>query len=134
MKPAYIVGGVVLVAAVVLGALSFANSLTPYVSIAEARDSRRSVQVHGYLKEVLGYDQEGNFRFVLVDDQDDAMVIVYERPRPANFDQASGFVAIGRYDPAGQVFRARKLLVKCPSKYQEQGQGDTSLPTPGGER
>jgi|YelNatPaOPRAMG01_1025707.scaffolds.fasta_scaffold193200_2 cytochrome c-type biogenesis protein CcmE len=122
MKPAYIVGGVVILAAVVLGAVSFANSLTPYVSIAEARNAGRSVQVHGYLKEELGYDASGEYRFVLTDDRGDEMLVVYRGTRPANFQQASGFVAIGRFDPEAGVFRARKLLVKCPSKYQQQSE------------
>jgi cytochrome c-type biogenesis protein CcmE len=121
LKPVYIVGGIVVLAAVVLGGLAFANTLTPYVSIAEARSANRNVQVHGYLKETLGYDAAGHFRFVIVDDQDDEMTIVYEQSRPSNFDQASGFVAIGRYDAQEGVFRATKLLVKCPSKYQEEG-------------
>ena len=108
--------------AVVLGGLAFANTLTPYVSIAEARTANRTVQVHGYLKETLGYDQEGHFSFVIVDDQGDALTIIYEQPRPANFEQASGFVAIGRYDAQADAFRATKLLVKCPSKYQEQSE------------
>ncbi|MGC8874199.1 MAG: cytochrome c maturation protein CcmE [Chloroflexia bacterium] len=122
MKPAHIIGGLVILAAVVLGAVSFANSLTPYVSIAEARSTGRSVQVHGYLKEDLGYDASGEYRFVLMDDRGDEMLVSYKGTRPANFEQATGFVAIGRFDPEAGVFRARKLLVKCPSKYQEQSE------------
>jgi cytochrome c-type biogenesis protein CcmE len=122
VKPAYVVGGAVVLAAVIFGALAFANTLTPYVSIAEARQSDRSVQVHGFLQEILGYDEQGHYRFVLVDEANDEMTVVYEQPRPANFEQASGFVAIGRYDSTADVFRAHKLLVKCPSKYEEQSE------------
>jgi len=120
LKPAYLIGGIVVLAAVVVGGLAFARSMTPYVSIAEARAADRNVQVHGYLKEVLGYDDAGHFRFIIVDDHDDVLTIVYEQPRPANFEQASGFVAVGRYDAQADLFRATQLLVKCPSKYQEQ--------------
>lgn len=122
MKPAYIVGGVVIVAAVVLGALAFANTLTPYVSISEARTATGSVQVHGYLQEVQGYDEAGRFRFVLVDDAGEEMTVVYDRPQPANFEQATGFVVIGRYDTTEELFRANRILVKCPSRYQEQSE------------
>jgi cytochrome c-type biogenesis protein CcmE len=114
LKPAYIV----------------ANTLTPYVTIAEARQSDRTVQVHGYLKQVFGYDPKGSFSFSITDDNNDVMTIIYERPRPANFEQASGFVAIGRYDPTEKVFRAQKLLVKCPSKYQEQESQKPTEATP----
>jgi cytochrome c-type biogenesis protein CcmE len=122
LKPAYIIGGIVVLVAVVLGGVAFSNTLTPYVSIAEARAANRNVQVHGYLKESLGYDDTGHFRFIIVDDAGDELTIVYEQPRPANFEQASGFVAVGRYEPQEGVFRATKLLVKCPSKYQEQSE------------
>jgi cytochrome c-type biogenesis protein CcmE len=29
-------------------------------------------------------------------------------------------VAVGKYDPANQVFEADTLLMKCPSKYEEK--------------
>lgn len=121
MKPVYIIGGIVVLAAIVLGALAFVNTLTPYVSIAEARISGRTVQVHGFLKETLGYDAEGHFRFVLVDEKGDEMTVVYGQAKPANFEQATGFVVIGRYDAAAGLFHAEQILVKCPAKYQEQG-------------
>jgi cytochrome c-type biogenesis protein CcmE len=122
VKPAYIIGGVVILAAIVFGALAFANNLTPYVTIAEARAADRSVQVHGYLKEALGYDELERFNFVLEDDQGDEMLIVYDQAQPANFEQATGFVVIGRYDHSENAFLADKILVKCPSKYQEQAE------------
>lgn len=46
--------------------------------------------------------------------------VVYTRPKPANFEQAVSLVAIGRYDVTKGVFLADDMLVKCPSKYQEQ--------------
>ena len=45
------------------------------------------------------------------------MDVVYSDIKPGNFDQARDIVAIGRYQ--GGAFHASKLLVKCPSKYQE---------------
>ncbi|MBI4758133.1 MAG: cytochrome c maturation protein CcmE, partial [Chloroflexi bacterium] len=59
------------------------------------------------------------FHFTLVDDRGDRMEIVYKGLKPANFDQATGVVAVGQYQNG--VFQAKQLLVKCPSKYQEQG-------------
>ena len=130
MKPAYVIGGLVILAAVVLGGLAFANALTPYLSIAEARAAGRTVQVHGFLKEILGYDSAGHLRFVIVDDHNDELTIVYEQPRPANFEQAGGVVAVGRYDPQADLFRATRLLVSCPSKYEEQGERYRQSRTP----
>ena len=48
------------------------------------------------------------------------MQVIYAKPRPANFEKAISIVAIGRYDEAKNVFVADDMLVKCPSKYQEQ--------------
>jgi cytochrome c-type biogenesis protein CcmE len=42
----------------------------------------------------------------------------YHGLRPANFEDAISIVAIGSWDAGAQEFRAEKLLVKCPSKYQ----------------
>lgn len=128
LRPAYILGVVAILAAIVWGALAFSRMLTPYVSFAEARQSQRLVQVHGYLKELLGYDQDRHFRFVLVDDRGDTLTVVYEKALPANFGQAKGFVAIGRYDRGAGLFRAEQLLVQCPSKYQEQGAPTEAVP------
>ncbi len=128
MKRAYIIGGILVVGAIVLGVVAFSSSLTPYVTLAEAREHGGTVQIHGYLDRTLGYDSAGHFRFVLVDDKGDTMTVVYEEALPANFAQAEGFVLNGRYDPAAGLFRANKMLVKCPSKYQERG--GPAPPTP----
>jgi cytochrome c-type biogenesis protein CcmE len=42
----------------------------------------------------------------------------YHGLRPANFEDAISIVAIGSWDAGANEFAARKLLVKCPSKYQ----------------
>lgn len=43
--------------------------------------------------------------------------VVYEGTVPANFGQGIQVVAKGTYD--GEVMRAEKLIVKCPSKYED---------------
>ena len=65
------------------------------------------------------YDPEsGSFSFFITDDTGDKLKIVYSGTKPGNFDQATSVVCIGRY--AGDAFYASKLLVKCPSKYQDE--------------
>ncbi len=122
MKVVYVVGGLVLLAALVWGGLAFTNHLTPYVSIAEARAASRTVQVHGYMRETLGYDDAGRWRFVLVDDRGDVLTVACEQVPPAGLEGAAGLVAIGRYDASANLFRATRLLSECPSKYQEQSE------------
>ncbi len=119
MRLSYILGGLVIIAALAFGASAFGKSLTPYVPFAEAHSGRGPVQVHGYIDGKGSYDAENDFHFTLVDDRGDRMEIVYKGLKPANFDQATGVVAVGQYQNG--VFQAKQLLVKCPSKYQEQG-------------
>jgi cytochrome c-type biogenesis protein CcmE len=62
--------------------------------------------------------------FTMVDDKNDRMRVAYSDVRPPNFEMATQITAIGAYD--GDTFRADKLLVKCPSKYQGTDQeGET---------
>ena len=119
IKPVHIVGVVVIVAALIFGAGAFQNSLTPYVPVAEAKTAKGLLQVGGLVEGgKSGYDASGNFTFVLTDDKGNILPVVYKRVKPANFDQAIGVVAIGRYKNG--VLEADQLLVKCPSKYEAQ--------------
>jgi len=111
---------VVVAAGVGIWSLVGGGGVTPYVGFAEARASGSSVQVMG---EIIGSDSEydpasGSFTFFIIDDAGDKLKVVYGGTKPGNFDQATSVVCIGRY--AEDTFRAEKLLVKCPSKYQDE--------------
>ena len=58
--------------------------------------------------------------FDLKDTEGKLVKVVYAKAKPANFEQAISIVAIGHYDQASSAFLADDMLVKCPSKYQEQ--------------
>ena len=119
MKKVYWLGAAVLLGFLVLGLSTFTKSMTPYVTFAEAKTSKRTVQVMGALeKGTTRYDIETKtLHFTLVDPQTkDVIPVTYTDVKPANFEDAVSIVAIGRYQAEG--FRAEKLLVKCPSKYQ----------------
>jgi cytochrome c-type biogenesis protein CcmE len=119
MKKAYWLGGAVLLGFLVLGLSTFSKSMTPYVSFSEAKTSKRTVQVMGALeKGTSRYDiATKTLHFNLVDPQTkEVFPVTYTDVKPANFEDAVSIVAIGKYGDGG--FRAEKLLVKCPSKYQ----------------
>jgi cytochrome c-type biogenesis protein CcmE len=118
IKPVHLVGVAIIAVAVVFGVSSFQKALTPYVTVAEAKNAKGTVQVGGLLADHGTYDQAGNFIFTLRDDKNNVLQVLYRHPKPANFDQASGVVAIGRFG-AGML-QAESLLVKCPSKYEEE--------------
>ena len=120
MKTAHIVGLLVILAFLGLGATAFKKTLTPYVSFAEARAAGKSVQVAGRRTNApTRYDEKNHtFEFTIEDDRGDSMKVVFHGVKPGAFDQAKQIVAIGEYRDG--AFHANKLLIKCPSKYQGQ--------------
>ena len=100
---------------------SFVDSLTPYVGIAAAKSASGSVQVKGLLddRESAPHMEEDTFVFFLKDEEThESMMVRYKGTKPDQFDQAHHIVAVGKYH-AG-AFHAEKLLIKCPSKYEQQ--------------
>ncbi len=114
----YIVGGILVAAFLVYGASSFKANLTPYVGFDEAIRTTSRVQVAGKLVQgSSSYIQASNkLGFVLMDDKGSTMKVLYDGPKPGNFEEATQVVAVGSY--AEGAFNAEQLLVKCPSKYQ----------------
>jgi cytochrome c-type biogenesis protein CcmE len=125
IKKSYVVGGIVVALAMAMAMYSFKSTLTSYVTVSEAKASKRPVQVAGIV--VAGTDRydlkSNNLVFVLREDGGDEMQVEYDGPRPGNFDNVTKVVAIGKYEPKEQVFVARELLVKCPTKYEGRVKG-----------
>lgn len=123
LKPLYIIGIAIIVLAIVLGYYGLTSALRPYTtSVSEAMSTGRGVQLAGYLVpgEQGHYDAANNFTFQMQDNTGKIVQVSYPKVKPANFEQAISIVAIGHYDSAKGVFQADDMLVKCPSKYQEQ--------------
>lgn len=112
---------VVVIAAVIgLSSLFTGGGMISYVSFSEARATTNNVQVMGeILSSGSSYNSEtGDFSFYITNETGDRMKVVYGGTKPGNFDQATSVVCIGKYRDA--AFHAEKLLVKCPSKYQDE--------------
>jgi cytochrome c-type biogenesis protein CcmE len=73
-----------------------------------------------YPGETGSYDANNDFTFKLQDGTGKVVQVLYAKPKPANFEKAISIVAIGHYDASKNAFLADDMLVKCPSKYQEQ--------------
>ncbi|MBU0985021.1 MAG: cytochrome c maturation protein CcmE [candidate division Zixibacteria bacterium] len=125
MSAKYIIGGIIIVAFLVWGASAFFKTTYQYVSITEAAQSARTVQVMGKIDfDRVDYDQEkSRLQFAIYDPDADSpanaeqMSVVYYGVVPGNFDQAKSVVLKGKTDDHGE-FVADQMLVKCPSKYQ----------------
>jgi cytochrome c-type biogenesis protein CcmE len=117
----YLIGLLLLVAFAAFSFTAFKDSMTPYVSYAQAREGGRIVQVAGALeKGSYSYvSARESLLFTLQDPKTKQTLRVrYKGLKPANFEDAISIVAIGNYDDKAKEFEANKLLVKCPSKYQ----------------
>ena len=113
---------VLLVGFVAYAGFNLAESVTPYVSIAEARATSNGVQVKGLLdKNFEPVQIDDKFNFSLQDEETgETMKVIFDGVKPDQFDEAYHIVAVGKYEAADESFHAKKLLIKCPSKYEGQ--------------
>lgn len=120
MKPKYIIGAVIIIVFIVWAFISFNKTLTPYVSIAQAMELESTVQVKGTRIGDSSYNVDDNqLSFRISDEKGDTLNVIYNGVKPGNFDQTRDIVCVGIYKNGN--FIARELLVKCPSKYLEEG-------------
>lgn len=120
MRLKYIIGGIIIIAFTVWAGISFKSTLTPYVSIEEAKESGKMVQVKGERIDDGRFDIEKNlFTFEIRDEKGEEVRVEFDGAKPGNFDQATHVVCVGQFKNG--VFQAKDLLIKCPSKYQEEG-------------
>lgn len=102
--------------------MNLAESVTPYVTIAEARATSSGVQVKGLRDKNFTPEQVGNEFFFSLQDETtgETLKVKFDGIKPGQFDEAYHVVAVGKYEAADEIFHAKKLLIKCPSKYESQ--------------
>ena len=130
----YAIGAILVVGFAGFALASFKETLTPYVSYADARVTDRVVQVAGGLAPgSSSYDAEREALVFALEHEEtgETLPVRYHGVKPANFEDAVSIVAIGRWESESSEFHADKLLVKCPSKYQGLEEGGTETKTYG---
>lgn len=113
--------GVLVAAFLVYAGWSFMDAVTPYVDVAAAKSASHTVQVKGLLDpSAAAPHMEGqDFLFSLRDETTgETLPVRYHGMKPDQFDEAHHIVAVGKCQDG--VFRADKLLIKCPSKYERK--------------
>ena len=111
--------------------ITTAQDSSKYVSFSEAQalstaGSKASIHVVGELKkgedgQVLGIlpgEDRVSFSFILVDENHQEQRVHYNQPMPMDFTKSEKVVVVGAFRK--DDFLADKILLKCPSKYQEQ--------------
>jgi cytochrome c-type biogenesis protein CcmE len=130
MKLSYIIAiGVIAVAIGIL--ILTAGDASTYVDFTQAQQmasggNSTPIHVVGQLKKdstgaITGLEKSIDnlsFSFILVDENKKEQKVYYNEPMPADFLRSEKVVVIGGYH--NDQFVAKKILLKCPSKYQEQ--------------
>jgi cytochrome c-type biogenesis protein CcmE len=129
MKKSHIFALVVLAIAVMV-IISTAGDASSYVNFDVAQEMASSgnnklIHVVGQLKkneagDVVGIqmsDDKLSFRFIMVDDNGREEIVYYNEPIPTDFIRSEQVVVVGNFK--GAYFVADKILMKCPSKYEE---------------
>ncbi len=130
MKKSHIIAIVVIVVAIAI-IFATAGDASTYVNFDQAFEmasagNTKSIHVVGELKKdesgnIIGMDKSPDnlsFSFTLLDDNKKEQKVYYNEPMPPDFARSEKVVVIGSYK--GENFIANKILLKCPSKYQEQ--------------
>jgi len=130
MKPIHIIA--FLVIAIAIGVIvSTQGDASTYVDFTQAQamaneGNGEKIHVVGALKKaddgtpIMLFEPQVDanyFAFTLVDDKNKACEVVYYQPKPQDFERSEKIVVIGAMK--GEKFIADKILMKCPSKYQE---------------
>jgi len=123
MKKIHIVAGVLMAGAVLLFVLTSTDFGTYYTfAEAELLEDERNVKIIGHLskdKEMV-YNPEidpNRFTFYMTDEEGDERKVVLLSEKPQDFEMSEQLVLTGRFRDG--TFVAREMLMKCPSKYQD---------------
>jgi len=127
----FIIGGVLLLFFVVYLGFQIVRATQTtgayYMTVAELYAERpqiegQRVRVNG---NVVGGTEDWNaeqitLKFSIQDESgDQTLPIVFYGPRPDNFQRAASAIIEGELKPDG-TFEAQTLLLKCPSRYEEE--------------
>lgn len=115
--------GIVLIAVLIAIVISIYGDSSTYASFDEAQKTEAELHVVGQLnkdKELI-YNPTENanyFAFYMVDEEGAERKVVFYGSKPQDFERSEQIVLTGKM--VGEEFHASKILMKCPSKYNEQ--------------
>lgn len=137
MKVSHIIAIVVIAAgiAIIIATTGDASTYVSFDQAYEMASTGNKTQIHvvGDLKKdasgnIVGIEKSADmlsFSFILVDENQKEQTVYYNEPMPPDFTRSEKVVVIGGYQ--NDSFVASKILLKCPSKYQEEKINTTSL-------
>jgi cytochrome c-type biogenesis protein CcmE len=114
-----VVGSLIIIFGIVVGAVNFFDSNIEYGDFALAKKTQKKIQVKGeWVKDRESFFDAENiqFTFYLKDDSGEILKVVLDGAKPNNFELAKSVVIKGKY--MNNYFHATEVLTKCPSKYE----------------
>lgn len=131
MKKTHIIGMIII--AIAIGIIvSTAGDASSYVNFTQAESLAEdgetdALHVVGKLTkdasgQITGMEYQpqvdpNRFVFTMADNANRVEKVVYNSPKPQDFDRSEQIVVIGTMQ--NDHFQADKILLKCPSKYQD---------------
>lgn len=122
MKKSYIIALALIGVAVIL-LISASKDFSTYSSFNSASKSGGLVKIVGQLakdKEIY-YQAEkdaNHFSFYLTDKEGITKQVILKAPKPQDFELSEQVVLTGVMN--GEIFEAKTMLLKCPSKYKDE--------------
>ena len=125
------IAAVVIIAISITIVITMTGDASSYVTFKEAKvlsekGFKKSIHVVGALPksaqgEVVGIVESPDklsFKFEMIDENGFKQNVLHASPIPTDFTRSEQVVIVGAYN--GENFIAEKILLKCPSKYQEE--------------
>lgn len=122
MKRLHIIG-IVMIALAIMTIIVTVGDTSSYVSFQEAgKNPEKEYHVVGVLtdKASIHYDPIADpnyFTFDMTDKNGRTCKVVYLDAKPQDFERSEQVVVVGKMED--DEFHASKILMKCPSKYQD---------------
>ncbi|SFT10822.1 cytochrome c maturation protein CcmE domain-containing protein [Sphingobacterium wenxiniae] len=121
MKKSSIILIVIIAVAIAMILVIYTDSST-YSTFAEAKEKQTELYVVGVLnkEKELHYnpvEDANHFSFFMYDNDSTECQVVFKGAKPQDIERSEQIVLTGKMD--GEVFHASKILMKCPSKYNE---------------
>lgn len=121
MKKSSIILMVIIAIAIAMIMVIYTDSST-YSTFADAKEKQTELYVVGVLNKEkdLHYDpvtDANHFSFFMYDNDSTECQVVFNGSKPQDIERSEQIVLTGKME--GDVFHASKILMKCPSKYNQ---------------
>lgn len=124
MKKTHIIA-IIFIAVAIAFMIGSVNDSSSYADFDEAfSNPQKEYHVVGELDRSaeIAYNPEINpniTKFTMIDKKGERRKVILNKSKPQDFERSESVVLIGK--ASGDEFHATEMLMKCPSKYKEEG-------------